>query len=104
MINHRYGNSILCFEMEAAGIMNALPCLVVRGISDYADSRKNDEWRPRAIAGACSYAKALILHIPREEVPQHENLVHVTDLGKWGTLFRAMGFTLTAFRVSQRHA
>ncbi|RDH19812.1 Pfs, NACHT and ankyrin domain protein [Aspergillus niger ATCC 13496] len=82
MINHRYGNSILCFEMEAAGIMNALPCLVVRGISDYADSRKNDEWRPRAIAGACSYAKALILHIPREEVPQHENLVHVTDLVK----------------------
>ncbi|KAI3009645.1 hypothetical protein CBS147346_1983 [Aspergillus niger] len=82
MINHRYGNSILCFEMEAAGIMNALPCLVVRGISDYADSRKNDEWRPRAIAAACSYAKALILHIPREEMPQHENLVHVTDLVK----------------------
>ncbi|RAH58809.1 Pfs, NACHT and ankyrin domain protein [Aspergillus piperis CBS 112811] len=77
-INHRFGNSILCFEMEAAGVMNTLPCLVVRGISDYADSRKNDEWRPRAIAAACSYAKALILQIPPEEVPQQEIYVHVT--------------------------
>ncbi|GAA91818.1 Pfs, NACHT and Ankyrin domain protein [Aspergillus luchuensis IFO 4308] len=81
-INHRFGNSILSFEMEAAGVMNTLPCLVVRGISDYADSRKNDEWRPRAIAAACSYAKALILQIPPEEVPQQEVSVHVTGLIK----------------------
>jgi nucleoside phosphorylase len=36
-------HSILCFEMEAAGLMNSsFPCLVIRGISDYADSHKND--------------------------------------------------------------
>jgi nucleoside phosphorylase len=29
---------ILCFEMEAAGLMNRLPCLVIRGICDYSDS------------------------------------------------------------------
>jgi nucleoside phosphorylase len=32
---------VLCFEMEAAGLMNNFPCLVIRGICDYADSYKN---------------------------------------------------------------
>lgn len=32
---------VLCFEMEAAGLMNTFHCLVVRGICDYADSHKN---------------------------------------------------------------
>ena len=34
---------ILCFEMEAAGLMDNFPCLVVRGICDYADSHKNKD-------------------------------------------------------------
>ncbi|CAG7927910.1 unnamed protein product [Penicillium olsonii] len=59
-INQRYENSILCFEMEAAGMMNNFPCLVIRGISDYSDSHKNDEWRNRAIAVASAYAKELL--------------------------------------------
>ncbi|KAL2810850.1 nucleoside phosphorylase domain-containing protein [Aspergillus granulosus] len=29
-------SNILCFEMEAAGIMNTLSCLVIRGICDYS--------------------------------------------------------------------
>lgn len=33
----------LCFEMEAAGIMNHLPCLVIRGICDYCDYHKNKQ-------------------------------------------------------------
>jgi nucleoside phosphorylase len=32
---------VLCFEMEAAGLMNQFPCLVIRGICDYSDSHKN---------------------------------------------------------------
>ncbi|KAB8078795.1 nucleoside phosphorylase domain-containing protein [Aspergillus leporis] len=31
---------IICFEMEAAGLMNQLPCLVIRGICDYCDTHK----------------------------------------------------------------
>ncbi|EHK41797.1 hypothetical protein TRIATDRAFT_295612 [Trichoderma atroviride IMI 206040] len=34
---------VLCFETEAAGLMNDFPCLVVRGICDYSDSHKNDQ-------------------------------------------------------------
>lgn len=33
----------LCFEMEAAGMMDNLQCLPIRGICDYADSHKNKE-------------------------------------------------------------
>ncbi len=31
-------SNVLCFEMEAAGLMNNFPCLVIRGVCDYADS------------------------------------------------------------------
>ena len=31
-INQRVGGRALCFEMEAAGILNSHPCLVIRGI------------------------------------------------------------------------
>ncbi|PWY85521.1 Pfs, NACHT and ankyrin domain protein [Aspergillus eucalypticola CBS 122712] len=81
-VNGEYGRSILCFECGSAGVMNILPCLVVKGIAGYADSHRYDAWRPRAIAAACSYAKALILQIPPEEVPQQKDFVHVTDLIK----------------------
>ncbi|GAB1196290.1 hypothetical protein APSETT444_005559 [Aspergillus pseudonomiae] len=36
---------VLCFEMEAAGLMNSFPCLVIRGICDYSDSHKNKQWQ-----------------------------------------------------------
>ncbi|EGU86437.1 hypothetical protein FOXB_03045 [Fusarium oxysporum f. sp. conglutinans Fo5176] len=36
---------VLCFEMEAAGLMNHFPCLVIRGICDYSDSHKNKDWQ-----------------------------------------------------------
>ncbi|KAL2825287.1 ankyrin repeat-containing domain protein [Aspergillus cavernicola] len=53
-------NGALCFEMEAAGLMNDFPCLVVRGISDYADGHKNDEWQAYAALAAAAYAKEVI--------------------------------------------
>jgi nucleoside phosphorylase len=53
-------HNIICFEMEAAGLMNTLPVAVIRGISDYADSHKNDIWQPYAAATAAAYAKGLL--------------------------------------------
>lgn len=32
---------VLCFKMEAAGLINSFPCLVIQGICDYADLHKN---------------------------------------------------------------
>jgi len=55
---------ILCFEMEAAGLMNNFPCLVIRGICDYADSHKNKRWQSYAAATAAACAKDLLGIIP----------------------------------------
>ncbi|KAL2209797.1 hypothetical protein CC79DRAFT_1318828 [Sarocladium strictum] len=52
---------VLCFEMEAAGIMSGYECLVIRGISDYADSHKCRHWRHYAAAAAAACAKELLI-------------------------------------------
>ncbi|KAI3322855.1 hypothetical protein HD806DRAFT_523126 [Xylariaceae sp. AK1471] len=54
----------LCFEMEAAGLMDSLQCLVVRGICDYSDSHKNKQWQKYASATAAAYTKELLSLIP----------------------------------------
>lgn len=52
-----------CIELEAAGLMDDFPCLVIRGISDYADSHKNNKWQGFAAVAAAAYAKELILQV-----------------------------------------
>lgn len=59
---------ILCFEMEAAGLMNNFPCLVIRGICDYSDSHKNKTWQPYAAATAAACAKEILSFIPTAEI------------------------------------
>lgn len=54
---------LLCFEMEAAGIASEFPCAVIRGISDYADSHKNDGWQHYAAATAAACAKELVSYL-----------------------------------------
>ncbi|GIJ87104.1 hypothetical protein Asppvi_006007 [Aspergillus pseudoviridinutans] len=61
-ISQDIGN-ILCFEMEAAGLMSEFPGIIIRGISDYADSHKNDIWQPYAAATAAACAKELLSYI-----------------------------------------
>lgn len=64
-------DNVICFEMEAAGLMDDFPCLVTRGICDYADSHKNSKWQPYASAVAAAYAKQLLLTVTSQAV---ENL------------------------------
>lgn len=62
----QYG--IICFEMEAAGALADFPCIVIRGISDYSDSHKNDKWHGYAAAAAAAYARELFFHMPVNQV------------------------------------
>ncbi|KAL7908566.1 purine and uridine phosphorylase [Trichoderma velutinum] len=66
---------ILCFETEAAGLMNHFPCLVIRGICDYADTHTNAEWRGYAAMVAAAYAKDLLCRIPPNRIYQKAYLV-----------------------------
>jgi nucleoside phosphorylase len=60
LLDKKYGGHLLCVEMEAAGLMNDFPCIVIRGICDYADSGKEKAWQEYAAAVAAGYAKELL--------------------------------------------
>ncbi|RSL49144.1 hypothetical protein CEP53_009259 [Fusarium sp. AF-6] len=51
---------VIAFDMEGAGIWDELPCIIVKGVCDYADSHKNKKWQLFAAATAASAAKALL--------------------------------------------
>jgi nucleoside phosphorylase len=70
---------VLCFEMEAAGLMNNFPCLVIRGISDYSDSHKNDGWQRYAAAAAAAFAKELLNHLAPTKVAQVQTIGQAMD-------------------------
>jgi hypothetical protein len=40
--------------------MNEFPCIVIRGICDYADAHKNDVWQKYAATTAAAFAKELL--------------------------------------------
>jgi nucleoside phosphorylase len=74
--------NVLCFEMEAAGLMDNFPCLVVRGICDYADSHKNKRWQKYAAATAAAYAKELLEVIPAAGIEKIPKIVDVLSGSK----------------------
>ncbi|KAK5633652.1 hypothetical protein RRF57_009366 [Xylaria bambusicola] len=65
---------VLCFEMEAAGLMNQLPFLVVRGICDYSDTHKNLRWQGYAAMMAAAYTKDLLNKIAPETLQTEKRL------------------------------
>ncbi|KAF6806860.1 Kinesin light chain 5 [Colletotrichum plurivorum] len=74
--------NVLCFEMEAAGLMNHFPCLVIRGISDYSDSHKNKVWQGFAAMVAAAYAKDLLLQIAPTSVEAEKPVLEVLNSAK----------------------
>ncbi|OGM50007.1 hypothetical protein ABOM_001263 [Aspergillus bombycis] len=72
--------NILCFETEAAGLMNDFPCLVIRGISDYSDTHKHKLWQRYAAATAAAYTKELLEVIPPTEVTKMGPAVDIVDI------------------------
>jgi nucleoside phosphorylase len=79
-IRKKYG--VLCFEMEAAGLMNDFPCLVVRGICDYSDTHKHKIWQRYAAATAAAYTKELLEVVLKEEIEKTEDAVKVLERGE----------------------
>ncbi|KAI8172867.1 hypothetical protein K4K51_010542 [Colletotrichum sp. SAR 10_75] len=74
-INKNLNGNTLCIEMEAAGLMDDFPCLVIRGICDYADSHKNDAWQKHAAAVAAALTKELLQKVPLVEVDNERTVL-----------------------------
>lgn len=53
-------HNAICLEMEAAGVTDDTNCLMIRGIADYADSHKNQEWQWWAAGRAAAFARELL--------------------------------------------
>ncbi|KAI4852903.1 Pfs, NACHT and ankyrin domain protein [Aureobasidium sp. EXF-8845] len=70
LILKEVGQDCICLEMEAAGLTNSFPCLVIRGICDYADSHKSDEWQEYAAATAAAYAKEFLGFVEEQDLAQ----------------------------------
>jgi nucleoside phosphorylase len=51
---------IIGFEMEGAGVWDILPCVVIKGACDYADSHKVKSWQRYAAATAAACMKAFL--------------------------------------------
>jgi nucleoside phosphorylase len=72
----------ICLEMEAAGLMNNFPCLVIRGICDYADSHKNDRWQRYAAATAAAYAKEFLESVPTDDLEKTPKAIDTLKEGQ----------------------
>ncbi len=72
----------LCFEREVAGLMDNFPCLVIRGICDYADTHKSVCWQSYAAATAAAFAKELLEYTPPQEIEEMATIVEVMKDGK----------------------
>jgi nucleoside phosphorylase len=81
-VSSQFGG-VLCFEMEAAGLMNNFPCIVIRGICDYSDSHKNKSAQPHAASTAAAFAKELLSIIPSK----FTNSLSVTETGETSPAF-----------------
>lgn len=67
LLRSRFG--VRAIEMEGSGVADAaweldLGYFVIRGICDYCDRSKNDDWHHYASAVSASYCRALIEQIP----------------------------------------
>ncbi|KAL4995400.1 purine and uridine phosphorylase [Aspergillus recurvatus] len=96
------GENCICVEMEAAGLMNHFPCLVIRGICDYADSHKNDRWQRYASATAAAYAKELLGYVPGAEVQETKRALEV--LQSVQEQIKDVQQTTVATKAASRHS
>ena len=66
-ISQRYHDAI-CFDTEAAGVMDDKRCLIIRGIADYADSHMNSLWQNYAAGTAAAFAREFLFTIQPQEI------------------------------------
>ncbi|KAL3431272.1 hypothetical protein BDV09DRAFT_198891 [Aspergillus tetrazonus] len=77
---------VLGFETEGAGIWDNLPCILVKGVVDYADGHESMDWQCFAAANAAACMRALldeapvILSPPAAEICQGEQLPFPTNM------------------------
>ncbi|KKO97783.1 hypothetical protein THAR02_10115 [Trichoderma harzianum] len=70
---------VLCFEMEATGLMDNFLCVVITEICDYSDDHKNKIWQPYSAVVAAAYAKDLLRVVQPQEVETMEAITKTLE-------------------------
>jgi nucleoside phosphorylase len=81
-LNQSLGGNVLCVDMEAAGLMHDFPCIVIRGICDYADSQKKKDWQEYAATIAAAFAKDLLEHVQPAEIHRERTVKDILGPGE----------------------
>ncbi|OCL09886.1 purine and uridine phosphorylase, partial [Glonium stellatum] len=79
----RQEKNILCFETEAAGLVDNFPCLIIYGISNYSDSHRDKWWESYAAAVAAAYAKELLYIIFKIQADSTKETPELQGLGQF---------------------
>ncbi|KAK5999058.1 hypothetical protein PT974_01446 [Cladobotryum mycophilum] len=62
--------TVIAFDTEGAGAWRDVPCIIIKGVADYADSHRVDRaWQAFAAAAAAASAKALLLRYMQADRP-----------------------------------
>ncbi|KAF2971314.1 hypothetical protein GQX73_g2261 [Xylaria multiplex] len=95
----------LCFEMEGAGFIESLQCLVIRSICDYADSHKNKQWQRYAAATAAAYTKELLGVLAALKAQEPQSVIWEQHKEKIDVLMNSLCFeTIIARELSIKPA
>ncbi|KAK6518696.1 hypothetical protein TWF506_005834 [Arthrobotrys conoides] len=99
-ISESLKNEVFCIEMEAAGLVDC-PATIVRGICDYADSAKNDDWQEYAAVLAAICAKELLKCVQPSHIssaqPMRENLQQGLGVGLQGQSSESLDAFISRF-------
>lgn len=69
--------NVLYFEMEAAGLINNFPYLVICGIYDYLDLYKNKEWQKYVVIMVAAYIKDFLYRIVLNKIEAEKKIGEV---------------------------
>jgi nucleoside phosphorylase len=53
-------HNLIAFEMEGSGVWDYFPCLIIKGVCDYADSHKSQHWQSYAACTAAACMRAFL--------------------------------------------
>ncbi|KAF3314686.1 hypothetical protein TWF173_004499 [Orbilia oligospora] len=72
-------DNVIAFEMTAAGIWDAFPTVIIKGVCNYSDSHKNGVWERYAAATAAACMKGFLREWITADKPVRRDAVEVSN-------------------------
>ncbi|PYH67355.1 purine and uridine phosphorylase [Aspergillus vadensis CBS 113365] len=82
---------IIGLEIEGAGVCSLFPSLVIKGVCDYADSHRNEDWQDYAAATAAACTKAFLQHWATDAMSTIVELGDIMTMVQSGDLLQDQG-------------